>query len=203
MGFRPLLLAGYDYAYRGVKDHHEGAGFDSQFLSTQTRLANWQTQVVSRWRPDRPVVQRSTQGTPVVSTHKLMLYRDWIEKETASSDLLRLNHGLPIRNISHISSYRAHSGEAGNRLTGDTKVDCVLGNPISQRLLEDDLRRIRIFIDQMRLGKESAVNTLHDFFYGKNIAGHTERDVIEDVEFAVGEFERCFPVGRTQHSEMR
>jgi hypothetical protein len=132
-----------------------------------------------------------------------MLYRDWIEKETASSDLLRLNHGLPIRNISHISSYRARSGEAGNRLTGDAKVDCVLGNPISQRLLEDDLRRIRIFIDQMRLGKESAVNTLHDFFYGKNIAGHTERDVIEDVEFAVGEFERCFPVGRTHYSEMR
>ncbi len=202
MGFSPLLLAGYDYAYRGVKDHHEGAGFDSQFLSTQTRLANWQTQVVSRWRQDRPVLQRSTQGTPVVSTHKLMLYRDWIEKEIDSSDLFRLTHGLPIKNISQLSAYRAHSSESENSLTGAATADCVLGNPISPRLLQEDLRRIRIFIEQMRLGEKHVVNTLHDFFYGKNTAEHTERNVIEDVDFAVREFERCFPIRRTPYSEM-
>jgi hypothetical protein len=193
MGFRPLLLGGFDYAYRGVKDHHEGAGFDSQFLSAQTRLANWQTRVVRRWRQDRPVKQISTQGACVVSTHKLMLYKEWIEKETASSDLFRLNHGLPIKNIAYLSAYRAHSGEVQKVSTGAATVDRVLGGPISPRLLEDDLRRIRLFIYQLRLGRKNAVNKLHDLFYGKSTTGHAERDVIEDVEFAVREFERCFP----------
>ncbi len=202
MGFSPLLLGGFDYAYRGVKDHHEGAGFDSQFLSTQTRLANWQTEVVGRWRQDRPVKLRSTGGTPVVSTHKLMLYREWIERETACSDLYRLNHGLPIRNIKYLPAQEARSGGQGGRRMGAGSKDTVLGNPISPQVLESDLRRTASVIDEMAHGNENAVGNLYGIFYGKNAAGQPKKDVLEDVEFAVREFERCFSRRRTFYSEM-
>lgn len=202
MGFRPLLLGGFDYAYRGVKDHHAGAGFDSQFLSTQTRLANWQTGVVRRWRQDRPVKLRSTGGTQVISTHKLMLYREWIEREIASSDLFRLNHGLPIRNIKYLPAREARYGELGDGPAGAGSRAKVLGTPISPRLLQSDLRRIESVIDEMAHGNENAVKKLYGFFYGKNAAGQPKKDILEDVEFAVREFERCFSCRHTFSAEM-
>jgi hypothetical protein len=203
MGFRPLFLGGYDYAYRGIKDHHEGAGFDSQFLSTQTRLANWQTEVVRRWRKDRPVRLVSTGNTPVISTHKLMLYREWIEKEIASSDLYRLNHGLPIRKIPYIQAHEVLSGKKGGGRKDAGFKDTVLGNPISPRALAIDMRRAASVIDKIAHDDENAMGLLYGFFYGKSAAGQPEKEVREDVGFAIREFERCFSRLREFDSEMK
>ena len=38
MGFSEIYLAGFDFAFRGVKDHHQAAGFDGHYLSTSSRI---------------------------------------------------------------------------------------------------------------------------------------------------------------------
>ncbi|MBN2325013.1 MAG: motility associated factor glycosyltransferase family protein, partial [Spirochaetes bacterium] len=52
LGFDRILLAGYDFAVKGIKDHHRGGGFDTLDLAGSSRFFRWDTAVVSRLAGD-------------------------------------------------------------------------------------------------------------------------------------------------------
>jgi hypothetical protein len=99
MGFSTILLAGFDFAHRGVQDHHRGAGFDDLLHAGATRYDPFPSKLMKRMQNDRPVLSRDAHGGPLFSTYKLMLYRSWLERELEHGDLFRLNNGAMIPGI--------------------------------------------------------------------------------------------------------
>jgi hypothetical protein len=93
MGFTELLLTGFDFAFKGHKDHHRGGGFESLIGSRITRLQPWSTALYLRMRAEGVVVDQDCFGKPIASSHKLLLYRNWFEREISCRGLRRLNNG--------------------------------------------------------------------------------------------------------------
>jgi hypothetical protein len=100
MGFTELLLAGFDFAFKDLKDHHRGAGFENLLGSTVTRLLPWSTVRYRRMRAELVVEDRDCFGRTVASSHKLLLYRNWFEREIPLQGLKRLNNGALIEGVS-------------------------------------------------------------------------------------------------------
>lgn len=99
MGFKEIYLAGFDFAYRGMKDHHPGAGFDNLYLSIYFRLKNWNTLLFEKLKKEYLIKVMDLYGKSLYSSHKLMLYRNWLKGEVWGRDLFRLNNGACIENL--------------------------------------------------------------------------------------------------------
>lgn len=102
LGFSPLYLAGFDFACRGIKEHHSGAGFDELLLGSSSRIKTWETHIFERMRGERLIPSKDIYGGKVFTTHKLDLYRSWLESEIGLADLVRLNNGAMIRGMRSI-----------------------------------------------------------------------------------------------------
>jgi len=99
MGFSPLYLAGFDFALQGLKSHHRGAGFDELLDAWAFRLETRQTFAVERLRREFPAAATDSAGNRIYTTHKLRLYKNWLEQELHLEDMIRLNRGLPVSGI--------------------------------------------------------------------------------------------------------
>jgi hypothetical protein len=106
LGFSPLYLAGFDFAYLGIRDHHPGAGFDTVYCAHAGRFRPWQTVVFQNFRKDVPVAGRATSGRKLYSTHKLKLYREWMDREVAGHDLFRINQGMGMEHVKLLSPHQ-------------------------------------------------------------------------------------------------
>jgi len=102
LGFAPVYLAGFDFAYRGLKDHHLGAGFEAVHLAHTDRFSPWQTLVFAHFRRDLPVAGNASSGTRIYSTHKLMLYCEWVNRELSGEGLFRIGDGLAMENLQSV-----------------------------------------------------------------------------------------------------
>ena len=109
MGFTEQYLAGYDFSFQGLKDHVGGAGFDYFLNQSVTRCQTWETKMLCRLQGDREVTVHDTLGKPVLSTHKLLLYRDWFEREVDLRGVKRLNRGAAIRGIECVAENHMHA----------------------------------------------------------------------------------------------
>jgi hypothetical protein len=103
MGFTEIYLAGYDFSFLGLKDHHRGAGFERLCQRSVTRFDTWGTKVLGRLHADRVVAADDCLGGTVLSTYKLILYRNWFEREVDLTGLQRLNNGVKIRGLAPVS----------------------------------------------------------------------------------------------------
>jgi len=103
MGFTEFYLAGYDFSFCGLKDHVRGAGFERFLGRSVTRTSTWESKMLRRLHADRLTAVKDCLGTTVLSTHKLLLYRNWFEREIDLAGVRRLNRGVEIRGMESAS----------------------------------------------------------------------------------------------------
>ena len=114
LGFDPIILAGYDFAVDGIRDHHRGAGFDTFDLAKSGRFFRWDTAVVSRLVAegfyrigdgrkskdgDDSVISESADSGGISTSYKLSLYREWFQDRIVRPDLMILNDAREMNGI--------------------------------------------------------------------------------------------------------
>ena len=195
MGFDLIFLAGFDFACRGMKDHHAGAGFDDYLLGGATRLSSWHTQAAQRLRSDliRRVPLQS--GGETFSSHKLLLYRDWIDGELGGTDLFRLNDGALMRNVRPLldpaggqlrdlcETFRPH----GYREAFEARIDGLKGARIPGSAVEEDLATVARLIREGAGGGGSA-DRVFRFFFGEPPGGEGDEEIGAEASWAVEAF---------------
>jgi hypothetical protein len=167
MGFDRILLAGYDFAVNGIKDHHRGGGFDTIDLAKSSRFFRWDTAVVSRLAGEGFKSVRTEDGRTVRTSHKLSLYRTWFEENILRSDLVILTGptGIP-------------AGPAPQSpASADFKITL---EPYTKRL---DRRVVLKGLQSIlrRLSAKSSYEKRYEMLYGTLSAGENPR-VREDVK---------------------
>jgi len=115
MGFTDIYLAGYDFSFPGLQDHLRGAGFERFLRQSVTRIDTWETKMFERLRVGGLVAVHDCLGGTVFSTHKLLLYRNWFEREVDLTGIRRLNRGAEIRGMEMVSEDQMHSYGRGIR----------------------------------------------------------------------------------------
>jgi hypothetical protein len=99
MGFDKIFLAGYDFAFKGLLDHHRGAGFDTVHLCGVSRFTTWETETFRRLLNEGYMSAGGQDGERLYTSHKLSLYKNWFEREVVGDDIVRLNNGLRVEGI--------------------------------------------------------------------------------------------------------
>jgi hypothetical protein len=115
MGFTEFYLAGYDFSFCGLKDHVRGAGFERFLGRSVTRTCTWESKMLRRLHADRLATVQDCLGGIVLSTHKLLLYRNWFEREIDLTDVRRLNRGVEILGMETASEDKVHAYGSGVR----------------------------------------------------------------------------------------
>jgi len=177
LGLSPLFLAGFDFAYNGVLSHVRGGGFDDLFLVQTGRLKNWQTVVLERLRADVPVFVDDCRGGRTVSSHKLVLYRDWLQREVNLAGVMRLNNGAFVEGLELADPKRALRAVSGMepparplRLTREP----LFKEAMARNLMEDGA----CFGPKDR-------GRAQELFYGPMEAGSA------DTDYAMDQLDRC------------
>jgi len=189
MGFSAIYIAGFDFAYNGINDHHQGGGFDSYFQSVANRFKNWHTYIVKRLKNDRMLKVQDHFGNDIYSTYKLILYRDWFENELVKEDLYRLNNGANIKSINtrFEESLDNYGHETKSKFTEDLHSNRY---QIDKTVVREDFIRIRDFL----LRNHGGLEAIYRLFYG-SIKGDIEKEEIEeDVKYALLNFYRYLSV---------
>jgi hypothetical protein len=167
MGFSKIFLGGYDFAYRGIKDHQKGAGFDSLSLEYMSRINTWQTQVFRMLHGEKYIRAHDQEGSEVYTSHKLLLYKNWLEAELMGIDLVRLNNGVKINGIRTAVplTLRKYNKE---RYVFLERMEGLENRRIDSRTVLEDLRRLHKKLggaegeaDRIKhlFGQESAIMT--------------------------------------------
>jgi hypothetical protein len=193
MGFGEIYLAGFDFAYRGMKDHHKGAGFDGVLLVSSDRFRSWHTQAASRFRLEPFVPVQCRPGERVYTSHKLLLYRDWIEKELAGDDLVCVTGGLAIRGVRALPGEPAD--ESGNLAVKFRNIGHgerfraalrgLMNGPVPSGALEEEMGGVR-----GRFTARGDPRSAYRFFFGAPVAGVPESEIEREAEWAIGELGR-------------
>jgi hypothetical protein len=144
MGFTRLYLAGYDFCFDRLKDHHRGGGFDRYLDARATRLEP--RAILAARRTRRAVRAQGTEGEPVYTDPALLLYRNWLEREIPRGGLVRLNRGLAVRGVERSDSVREDpGGEGAWRFTRALRTG---GGPFSRGEVLEDLERIARLVER-------------------------------------------------------
>ncbi len=167
MGFTEIYLAGFDFAFRGVKDHHQAAGFDGHYLSTSTRIKNWHTSVLNGLRVDKVVRARSQQGLEITSSYKLMLYKQWLENEIIRPDLIRLNDGVRLSGITFSDPRSLNMNSLDKKTEFQNRMGSMKKCKIPAENVLADLKHLRRDIEHyMDLSKKKNCEKIYKMFYG-------------------------------------
>jgi hypothetical protein len=185
LGFTKLFLAGYDFGFRGVMDHTCGAGFDELLYLSSTSLYNWPTLVLERLKRDR--IERVVDhfGDEISSTHKLILYRNWFEREVELGDLIRLNNGARIAGL------RFFQRDMIERYGGDVKDEVkkikkgLNGMGMQIKVSTHSLRKMR---EQVANVREDSLSDMYESFFGT--ASVNEEAVSSQIDFLVHELDK-------------
>ncbi len=182
MGFKRIYLAGFDFAYRGLKDHHSGAGFDAYHLSRTSRLSNWHTAVFKGFKKEPLIKGESSSGKQIFTSFKLSLYKEWLEREVLGEDLVRLNEGVLIKNLKTVSPSKLIDRKSENKsLLMEYMHE---SKPIFRREREDAFLQLLSFLDEIRSQGQDSINTLYSLFYGSLPEESTWDSLVQDVSYA-------------------
>ncbi len=197
LGFDPILLAGYDFAINGIKDHHRGAGFDTIDLSGSSRFLRWDTAVVSRlvgegfYRigggsgderkskgGDDGVISKNAASGGISTSHKLSLYRTWFEEEIVRKDLVRLTDPYKINKI------RTEPEARGPFSTGFEKALEQYEKRLTLQYVLKGLHSVT-----QKLLETVSYEKRYEMLYGMRSAGENPR-VREDVKYVMSLIDR-------------
>ena len=181
MGFTEIYLAGYDFSFLGLKDHHRGAGFERLCQRSVTRFDTWETKMLGRLHADRVSTVDDCLGGTVLSTYKLLLYRNWFEREVDLTGLRRLNNGAKIRGLALVSE--ADIDAYGEEMRGEfqRRLKNLPRIPIGRDRVADDARRILEHIEEKQ-NRLSKMRT-HARLFGPNVGPQDEGSVESDLVF--------------------
>ncbi|MCK4804030.1 MAG: hypothetical protein KAT88_05715, partial [Spirochaetes bacterium] len=193
MGFTEIYLAGFDFAFRGLKDHHQGAGFDNFYLASSTRLKNWPTAVFSRLKRDRVISTDAQSGRRLKSSHKLLLYKQWLESEIISDDISRLNDGAFMDKLKTASSNTLYSYDSKIKSEFLGKMRDTEKIRITKETVLDDIQKINLSIEKSGdIAEKSALYEVYRLFYG-NLPDFVKiEDIGTDVAVAVRTFQKRY-----------
>ena len=193
MGFTEIYLAGFDFAFRGLKDHHQGAGFDNFYLASSTRLKNWPTAVFSRLKRDRVISTDAQSGRRLKSSHKLLLYKQWLESEIISDDIFRLNDGAFMDKLKTASSNTLYSYDSKIKSEFLGKMRDTEKIRITKETVLDDIQKINLSIEKSGdIAEKSALYEVYRLFYG-NLPDFVKiEDIRRDVAVAVRAFQKRY-----------
>jgi hypothetical protein len=168
MGFSKIFLGGYDFAYRGIKDHQRGAGFDSLSIEYMSRINTWQTQIFRMLHGQKYIRAHDQEGCEVYTSHKLLLYKNWLEAELLDIDLVRLNNGVKINGIRTAapSILRKYNKE---RYVFLESMKGLENRRIDSRTVLEDLRTLRT-----KLGSAEGEADRIKHLFGQESFGHSE-----------------------------
>jgi hypothetical protein len=168
MGFSQIYLAGFDFAFRGVKDHHQAAGFDDHYLSTSNRISSWHTSVINGFRVNRFVHARSQKGVDINSSYKLIMYKRWLENEIIGTDLIRMNEGARISGIKYSSPCSLNMSIPDKKTDFQSRMRSIKKCKIpAENVLADLISLKRKIEHYMDLSKKSNCEKIYRTFYGK------------------------------------
>lgn len=188
MGFTEIYLAGYDFSFLGLKDHHRGAGFERLCQRSVTRFDTWETKMVGRLHVDRVSAVDDCLGGIVLSTYKLILYRNWFEREVDLAGLRRLNNGAKIRGLALVSE--ADVDAYGEEVRGEFQrhLKNLPRIPIGGDRAADDARRILEHIEEKQ-DLPSKMST-HARLFGLHAGPQDEGSVESDLAFVKKQLSR-------------
>jgi len=200
MGFTEIYLAGFDFAYKGIMDHHKGGGFDDHFNSISNRLKNWHTFLAERLKNDSILKIKDHFGEDICSSYKLILYRDWFEKRLLENDLYRLNNGANIKNIK--TSFSKILGEHGYETKRDfnVKIEAMYRYKICKEIIYNDFIRINDYlISNLNVEKLEGLKEAYRIFFGKTHHDQKKEEIKKDVIHALNNFNRCLKSMENRH----
>lgn len=193
MGFTKIYLGGFDFAYRGMKDHHEGAGFDSYYAASASRFKNCHTAVFKGFRKDSLISVKTRSGEMIYSSYKLLLYRDWLDDEVAAEDVYRLNDGVSMKNIKTATIGALNTFSSKNKSAFCKKIQEAEECRIPADVIQDDFMRIKSRLDKTGdLSGANSIDGLYRMFYGKIPEGKERAEMREDIIFAVDSFHKSY-----------
>jgi hypothetical protein len=188
MGFSPILLAGYDFAYRGIGDHIRGAGFEKLLVSKTSRFNPWQTVMVRRLRDEVLIRVEDSTGKMRFSSHKLLLYRNWLAQEVVQRDLLRLNSGATVENLPIADNLSLERFHPGSRQEFQRQFDGMKRITPGREMLKEGFRRMEEIVKSgFALKETGAENHLFD----KSVPPQKEQYDDSDLLFLNREIERA------------
>lgn len=206
MGFDKIFLAGYDFAFKGLLDHHRGAGFDTVHLCGVSRFTTWETETFRRLLNEGYMSAGGQDGERLYTSHKLSLYKNWFEREVVGDDIVRLNNGLRVEGIK-TAAPEAMSLEAMSlEVRGDygsavaPKIDTVLES-CSKRM---DAGRVLAELREARerVFKQKDPLKRCGLVYGKTW-NPGRRPPSEDAGFVLREIDRCLEVWEKREEKGR
>jgi hypothetical protein len=187
LGFTKLFLAGYDFAFSGLMDHAYGAGFDDLLYFSSTAFRNWQTHVLERLKRDRIVAVHDHFGDEITSTHKLVLYRNWFERELELGDLIRLNNGARIAGLSFLQRdmIEQYGGDVRDEFK-EIKSELRLAE-MQIKGSTELLKKIRERVTNMR---EDSQLDVYEGFFGPAFEKEGVITVSSEIDFLVHELDK-------------
>lgn len=195
MGFKKIYLAGFDFAFRGLKDHHTGAGFDTYHLSRSSRFSNWHTAVFKGFKKESLIKGESSAGKEIITSFKLSLYKEWLEREVLGEDLVRLNEGILIKNLKIVSPSTLLGRKSENKsLLMDYMRE---SQPIFRQEIEDAFLKMLTFVDETRNQGQDSLNKLYSLFYGSLPESSPRDNLVQDVSYAYDLLQRRAPFLRS------
>jgi hypothetical protein len=196
LGFDTIYLAGYDFSFRGLRGHHRGAGFEQFDMERSCRFSPWDTMVLKRLRQEGYRKAGNGAGERIYTSHKLVLYKNWLEREVAGEDIVRLKGGLKVEGIKTADpGVLAQCGSARSHT-----IDSMLGScakRMDQYRVLEDLRGIRKMIE-----KESDPQKRRDILYG-DTPNPDVKSSLENDDFALELLDRCLAAAEKREQKVR
>jgi hypothetical protein len=180
LGFTELYLAGYDFAFCGVKDHHRGAGFEGLLSSRVNRFAPWPTVVTGRMRSEPILPEKDCSGKPVHTSHKLLLYRNWMEREIDCRGLQRLNNGVAVRDLPMARWEDLEKQGPEIRRSFEQAMGEIVTTPLGSGVADEAYRILEGLVGQE---DEQGLRRARDVLFGSKITPEDEAAVRSDVDF--------------------
>jgi hypothetical protein len=180
LGFTELYLAGYDFAFKGMKDHHRGAGFEGLLSSGVSRLTPWPTAVTGRMRSEPILFDKDCSGRPIRTSHKLLLYRNWLEREIDCRGLHRLNNGAVVRDLSLVGRKDVEKQGPETRRVFEQTMGNIMNTPLASNVADESFEALE---DLVRPDDSEGLRRVRDVLFGSDVTAEDEAEVRSDVDF--------------------
>ncbi len=188
LGFTDIFIAGYDFSFLGLKDHHSGGGFEKFLLCSNSRIDTWETTMLRRLRGGRLMNGDDCNGSTVLSTHTLMLYRNWLEREVDLACIRRLNNGARIEGLSMArkDDLDVYGPEVRIEFQRRLKKQKVI--PINSEKISEDFHRLLRLVET---GQDfPTLMEIHNSLFGQRAGTSDEESVRSDIAFVRKELSR-------------
>jgi hypothetical protein len=187
MGFTDLYLAGFDFAFQGMKDHHRGAGFEALLSSSVHRLAPLSTVMTGRIRSEGMRLVEDCRGEKIPTSHKLLLYRNWFEREVDLRGIKRLNNGAVLRGVPTVCREELERQGSETRVSFEQAMERLVLDSLETGVAEESLETLMRLVTKK---EEATPRRKRDMFFGPNGLSMDEDALLSDLDFIGQELER-------------